>query len=534
MRTPRNIRIVEMSENGRYWHQGLENCLQKALEQLDRPLSISLNINIDGLPVHKSSTKNFWPILCQIHELPGIAPMAVGIYYGTSKPKSVSEFLNPFVHELLPILQSGLMINGHQVAVRIRCFICDSPARSFIKGVINFNGKHGCLKCTTKGKYSHIANTVIFPQISASPRTNEKFRNKEYPEHQRSDTPLVLLPIDMIEDVIVSDALHLLELGVMRRLLNGWRTGSMTKRAKWSTTEKVEISEFLVKIRFPKEIHRRMRSLEFVSLWKGLEYRNFLNYVGVTLLKDYLPEKYYHHFLTLFCAVRICSAEKYKTLLPVAKDLFIDFINDYKNLYGMEYITSNIHNLSHVVDEVARFGPLPTLTAYPFENYLHSIKKMLRSGPLPLNQIANRLTELINSECSVIIEDACRKYVRAVHSVEKTESKLTITLTDFILSTNFEDKWILTKDLSIVCLENAIQDGLNWKIEGRAVLNKGDFFDKPFKSSFIHIYAAGGENNNFSKLSLYEINSIMCKLVAIKRKREIVFIPLIHTIDLGN
>lgn len=331
MRTPRSIKIVDMSESGRYWHQGIENCLRNALIQLDRPLSISLDINTDGLPVHKSSTKNFWPILCKVFEFPEIPPMAAGIFYGTSKPKSATEFLSPFIDELLPILEKGLKINGHQVDVRIRCLICDSPARSFIKGVINFNGKHGCLKCTTKGKYCHTASTMVYPQIDAPVRTNEKFRNQEYPEHQRSDTPLIRLPIDMIEDIIVSDALHLLELGVMRRLLNGWRTGSMTKRAKWSTAEKDEISRFLVGIRFPKEIHRRMRSLEFVSLWKGLEYRNFLNYVGLVLLKDYLPEKFYLHFLTLFCAVRICSSNTYKRLLPVAKDLFKDFVEDYKN-----------------------------------------------------------------------------------------------------------------------------------------------------------------------------------------------------------
>ncbi|EAT36978.1 AAEL010985-PA [Aedes aegypti] len=534
MKTPRNINITEMSNNGSYWHQGLENCLAKALEQLDRPLSISLNINIDGLPVHKSSTKNFWPILCKIHEYPGIPPMAVGIYYGTSKPKSATEFLTPFIDELLGILETGVIVNGHSVSVRIRCFICDSPARSFIKGVINFNGKHGCLKCTTKGKYSHTANTVVFSQTNAAARTDEKFRNKEYPEHQRSDTPLVRLPIDMIEDIIVSDALHLLELGVMRRLLNGWRTGSMTKRAKWSSTEKAEISEFLVKLRFPKEIHRRMRSLEFVSLWKGLEYRNFLNYVGLVLLKDHLPEKHYQHFLVLFCAVRISSTEAYKKLLPVAKDLFVDFIQDYKNLYGIDYLTSNVHNLSHVVDEVCRFGSLPTLSAYPFENYLHSIKKMLHAGPLPLNQIANRLTELINSQTPITLKTAFQANERSVRSVEKTETKVTVTLTDFVVNTNFEDKWMLTQDLSIICFKDIVKDCFSWKMAGNALLNKFDFFVKPFKSSFIHIYAASAEKHNFSKQNAYGIESILCKLVAIKRKKEIVFIPLIHTLNQEN
>ncbi|XP_058811162.1 uncharacterized protein LOC131676050 [Topomyia yanbarensis] len=334
----------------------------------------------------------------------------------------------------------------------------------------------------------------------------------------------------MIEDVIVSDALHLLELGVMRRLFNGWRTGSMTKRAKWSTTEKAEISQFLEKIRFPKEIHRRMRPIELASLWKGLEYRNFLNYVGLVILKDCLTEKYYQHFLVLFCAVRICSSETYKHILQVAKDLFIEFINSYKHLYGLEFLTSNVHNLCHVVDEVSRFGSLYTLSAYPFENYLHSIKRMLHAGPLPLNQIANRLTELTNSATSIIFSDTCQTNTRTVHAVEKTESKITITLTDFILSTNFEDKWVLMKDLSIVCLENAVNDSLDWKLKGRSILNKFDFFDKPFKSSYIHIFSASRGKCNFSKEKLYDISCIMCKLVAIERKREIVFIPLIHTL----
>ena len=112
--------------------------------------------------------------------------------------------------------------------------------------------------------------------------------------------------------------------------------------------------------------------------------------------------------------------------------MFVDFINNYKNLYGIDYLTSNVHNLCHIVDEVSKLGCLSTLSAYPFENYLHSIKKMLHAGPLPLNRIANRLTELINREASVAIKDVCQANVRSIHAVQKTGSKVTITLTDFI------------------------------------------------------------------------------------------------------
>lgn len=367
-----------MENGGSYWHQGLEFCLKSALKNLRSPLTISINVNIDGLPIYKSSTKNVWPILFNIQELPNIKPLIIGIFYGTSKPKSATEYLNPFIEELLPLLESGLEVEGHQVLIKIRCFICDTPARAFIKGVINFNGKYGCIKCTTKGTYSQISRTMVFPDNNATKRTDASFRANEYSNHQRCESPLTRLPIDMIEDIIVADSLHLLELGVMKKLLNGWRTGCMSMNAKWSTFEKKQISNLLVNVRFPEEIHRRMRSLDFVSLWKGLEYRNFLNYAGIVVLKDYLPAKYFNHFLILFCAVRICSVSRYSILLEIARSLFIDFLIQFKSLYGVEFMTSNIHNLCHIVDEVKKFGPLSTLSAYPFENCLHLLKKKFK------------------------------------------------------------------------------------------------------------------------------------------------------------
>lgn len=234
---------------------------------------------------------------------------------------------------------------------------------------------------------------MTYPEITARKRTDAEFREHQYEHHQKKNTPLTRLPIDIINGVIVSDALHLLELGIMRKLMKGWRTGCMTMRTKWSAFQKQELSNLLVNIRLPHEIHRKMRSLEFISLWKGLEYRNLLNYVGIVVLKDFLPFKYYHHFVILFCAVRICSSDKYSNLLPIAQSLFADFITDYKLLYGVENVTSNVHNLCHVVDEVKEFGNLQTLTAYPFENFLHQLKKLVKTGPNPLSQVAGRITE---------------------------------------------------------------------------------------------------------------------------------------------
>lgn len=531
MGTPRALNIREMGENGQYWHNGFEMCLKRIFSDIGTPLSISININIDGLPIYKSTTKNFWPILCNIYEYPDIQPFVAGLYYGTGKPKDINEFLNPFVDEVLPLLESGITINGHKLTITIRCFICDTPARSFIKGVVNFNAKYGCIKCTTKGRYSHISGTMTYPQLNAPKRTDQKFRMMEYADHQRNTTPLVKLPMDLIRDVIVGDSLHLLELGVMKKLLTSWRTGTMSMKAKWSCAQKREISETLVRIKFPIEIHRQMRSLDYVALWKGLEYRNFLNYVSIVVLKDYLPVKHYDHLLLLFCAVRICSSKKYEHLIPVARSLLIDFIENYKCLYGTDFVTSNIHNLCHIADEVEHFGPLPSFSAYPFENYMHALKKLVQTGPNPLAQVAARITEAVIADSSKTTKFSPLQN-QSNAFVQYQRSKMKISFPNFTLTSDFSDKWFLTKQFDIVEVSGALQKDTGLLIEGHKVLFKKDFFPKPFKSSFLQIYISKISPDNISRSrTFFRSQNVYCKLVPIERKEGVVFVPLIHTIQ---
>lgn len=132
--TPTSTAIVDIP-GGQYWHQGLEVCLRNSFTNLRENITIQLNFNIDGLPIYKSSKYQLWPILCNIHQMPHIKPMAIGIFFGKSKPLSVNDYLKPFVDELIPLLSNGLIVNDKIITLRIRCFICDSPARAFVKGM---------------------------------------------------------------------------------------------------------------------------------------------------------------------------------------------------------------------------------------------------------------------------------------------------------------------------------------------------------------------------------------------------------------
>lgn len=66
LKTPRTIQI-EARSGGQYWHNGLENVLSQVFCNLPFNLRTEINVSMDGLPLHKSTTKCFWPILINFH-----------------------------------------------------------------------------------------------------------------------------------------------------------------------------------------------------------------------------------------------------------------------------------------------------------------------------------------------------------------------------------------------------------------------------------------------------------------------------------
>lgn len=131
-------------------------------------------------------------------------------------------------------------------------------------------------------------------------------------------------------------------------------------------------------MKLPLEINRQGRGLQNLSHWKASECASFLNYLGIVKLSEFIDKQHYENFANLFCAVIIFSNECYSIYLPVAKILFEDFVKNYQKFF--KSVSSNQHNLVHVVDEVWRFGPLNTMSSYPFENYFHHIKKLVRDA----------------------------------------------------------------------------------------------------------------------------------------------------------
>lgn len=132
----------------------------------------------------------------------------------------------------------------------------------------------------------------------------------------------------MIKCFPVADSLHLIDLGVMKRLLVGWRDGHFGKKdTKWRASDTQIVNNFLVSCKTPTEIHRAVWGLNCLSHWKGSEYRTFFYYLSVVILQNVLKVAF-DHFLTLFCAI-ICSSEKHFRYLSLAEKLLKYYVTHY-------------------------------------------------------------------------------------------------------------------------------------------------------------------------------------------------------------
>lgn len=76
-----------------------------------------------------------------------------------------------------------------------------------------------------------------------------------------------------------------------------------------------------------------------------------------------------------------------------ATQLLKYFIEKFAEIYGPEYLTHNVHGLIHLPEDCLHHGPLDNFSAFKFENYLYTLKRILKTCRHPLQQVGNRLKE---------------------------------------------------------------------------------------------------------------------------------------------
>ena len=173
-------------------------------------MHIPIKLNIDGLPIFKSSLSSIWSVLVNIKSI--VFPIC--LTYG-KKPIELN-FINSTIENLHTLLHNGILFNTYKITFYIKNIVCDAPAKSFMKGVKQFNVKEGCDKCTAESK--HIDRSPCYLQTEYTLRTDDEFHRNMYINHQRVHSPFTNLNIDMIKCFNI-DYMHCVLLGVTTKLL---------------------------------------------------------------------------------------------------------------------------------------------------------------------------------------------------------------------------------------------------------------------------------------------------------------------------
>lgn len=216
----------------------------------------------------------------------------------------------------------------------------------------------------------------------------------------------------------------------------------------------------------------------------------------------------------------------------LARDLFNEYIEEFIDIYGIAYVSSNVHNLTHVVDDVLRFGNLTKISAYPFENSLAGLKLRLRNCNRPLEQISRRISELNLSyrnpvDLSENVIETILKYPFENETNKIVYSQIFFGANLFLSSRNFGDKWFLTDDNKVIEFHFALQRQQEYLLYGSCLKNLNNFFTQPFSSKNNYIFSSKNEK---SAPSYYKIEKVIAKMICLRNRGEFIFMPLLHTL----
>lgn len=171
---------------------------------------------------------------------------------------------------------------------------------------------------------------------------------------------------------------------------------TLSVRLRPRSIKRISYLLILLRSNTPFDFARKPRCIQDVKQWKAVEFRNFLLYTGPIVLRYSLTENLYQHFLMFHVAIFVrpdlCKTE----FIDYAEALLKHFVLLFEILYGKKFVSHNVHNLLHLCSDVKIFGSLDKFSAFRFENYMMSIKRLLRKNEKSLQQLIKRYKEKEN------------------------------------------------------------------------------------------------------------------------------------------
>nr|XP_018910440.1 PREDICTED: uncharacterized protein LOC109039425 [Bemisia tabaci] len=385
LKTPREKMPITDVPPGHLIYLGVKYHVDIMLSLLEDIVNLlRLLFYADGLQVFNSTSYQMWVLSMSAPNIPRLKHKVfpVSIYYGKGKPKDVSEFLQPFIDEVIQLFSTDdqkeeckIYMKGQRVHIETFGFGCDTPARSYLLQTVGHTGFYSCFRCTTRGLTSNKRR--CFPKVDAPLRTDEKFRRRKYSKFQPKHlqlSPLLQLPGLNFTRSFINDPMHLLFQGCTKSMLKLWFKSGIPNIIDIFYRKQINEKLKYAVTFLPREFQRRPRGLESLADWKATEFRAFALYLGPVILKGSLDEAdYYLHFLSFSIALIILFNPlliKIDELINYADELLRSFVVNMSVLYGEWTVSHNIHHLIHLVEDVWFFkDSVPDFTLIDIANF---------------------------------------------------------------------------------------------------------------------------------------------------------------------
>lgn len=520
--------------SGEFWYKGIEVSVKKLLESKKLSLEeylidnkITIDIGIDGLSLFKSKRMSLWPIMGCINGEKKVI-FLIAAYCGEDKPSNIDSFLRNFVEEVNHLKMHNVTSDGRSFKIEIRNYICDSPARSYLKCIKPHNGYNACERCCDGGQY--FQGRMTFVNATAALRTDRSFAQKRDEEHHAGVSPLESCETKMVTQFPL-EYMHLICQGVMRRLLCFWLEGRDWYRLP---SRKISaMSDLFSKLNkyCPQEFSRRPCGLQHWKRFKATELRMLLLYSGPVIFKKFLERNVYEHFMLLSAAIRILASPTLSVvLINVAEDLLRKFVLQCVELYGQKMVVYNVHSLIHLTSDVKIHGHLDLFSAFGFENFLKTVKARIRSPFKPLKQLINRDEEEGLVNVSKGTSNTPQFYLKHAEgptlNISGTEYKKVIAKGMTIQITRPGDKCIMTKK-GVFTVENIVKPMLDQSdahLIVRPFLKMKNFLDTSLLSKELGICKVKRTGN----LQTLKLDKVLNKCFLLPDKKNYVVIPLLH------
>ena len=394
--------VINHLDSGSFAYLGVKENLIVFLERTlntssltARELRIHAKINIDGLPLYKSSSSSLWPILISFGS--DKQPYPVAIHLGRQKPE-LDGFVKELVGEINSLRLEGFTWNSVLVKLGNIIFVCDAPARAYLQCVLCHAAKRGCSYCSAESTY--VLDRIVFPVDVGQARTDESYSKMEE-NNQTKLSPLT--SIVGLNTAFPVEEMHCVCLGVFRRIC--YYLFSRVKKITVSCKVRKDQVNFLsadiehYRKFTPREFQRKVRPFTELTHFKATEFRSMLLYFAPFLFRKYLSDIAYNHLMHLHFAYYVFSSHNYSMFYKEAHECMIKFVQQFPVIYGPLSTSYNVHILLHLYESVKLYGPISNFSAFSFENYLGKLKRRIKitrhTFPHVVNQ-ARRLREIVS------------------------------------------------------------------------------------------------------------------------------------------